>query len=225
MSIVETTVPPLVAGDMLTLDEFLRRWEAMPDVKHAELIEGVVYMPSPVGPDHGDVDATLGGWLTVYALSTPGCRPSSNTTTILRGSAPQPDLHLRLLPEVGGRTRAGKNSLRGAPEFVAEVCVSRTSYDLNRKLRLYEEGKVHEYLAVLMQEEEVRWHRLTRGKFRRIRPDREGVFRSKRFPGLWLNGPALLARDLAGVMTTLNEGLASAEHEAFARELERKLSS
>jgi hypothetical protein len=28
--------------------EFLRRYDAMPDLKKAELIEGVVYVPSPV---------------------------------------------------------------------------------------------------------------------------------------------------------------------------------
>jgi hypothetical protein len=34
-------VPPLEAGDRLTRTEFERRYEAMPDLKKAELIEGV----------------------------------------------------------------------------------------------------------------------------------------------------------------------------------------
>ena len=41
-------LPPLHDGDRLTSDEFIRRWEAMPDLKHAELIDGIVQMPSPV---------------------------------------------------------------------------------------------------------------------------------------------------------------------------------
>ena len=39
---------PLEHGDHLTREEFERRYEAMPHVRKAELIEGVVYMPSPV---------------------------------------------------------------------------------------------------------------------------------------------------------------------------------
>jgi hypothetical protein len=59
---------------------------------------------------------------------------------------------LRLLPEAGGRTRIRRGLLHGSPEFVAEVCVSRTSYDLHQKLELYRQSKVSEYLAVLMLE-------------------------------------------------------------------------
>jgi hypothetical protein len=44
---VSTFIPPLRDGDRLTRDEFLRRWDAMPDVKWTELIDGVVHMPSP----------------------------------------------------------------------------------------------------------------------------------------------------------------------------------
>jgi hypothetical protein len=35
-------IPPLQNGDRLTRDEFERRYHAMPQLKHAELIEGVV---------------------------------------------------------------------------------------------------------------------------------------------------------------------------------------
>ena len=49
MAVIERTTKPLVDGERLTLDEFIRRWEEQPDLKLAELIEGVVYLPSPVG--------------------------------------------------------------------------------------------------------------------------------------------------------------------------------
>ena len=39
----ELRVPPLVAGDRLTRDEFLRRWAAHPEIKIAELLGGLVY--------------------------------------------------------------------------------------------------------------------------------------------------------------------------------------
>jgi hypothetical protein len=45
--IADAPIPPLENGDRLTRREFERRYNAMPDVKKAELIEGVVYMPSP----------------------------------------------------------------------------------------------------------------------------------------------------------------------------------
>lgn len=40
------TLPPLENGDRLNRFEFERRYEAMPQVKKAELIEGIVYMPA-----------------------------------------------------------------------------------------------------------------------------------------------------------------------------------
>jgi hypothetical protein len=70
------SVPPLAAGDRLTREEFLRRWEAHPEIKKAELIGGIVYMSSPVSVDHGDMDNHVTTWLGVYAAGTPGCAVS-----------------------------------------------------------------------------------------------------------------------------------------------------
>lgn len=39
-------LPPLEHGDHLSGDEFTRRWEAMPDLKRAELLEGMVFLAS-----------------------------------------------------------------------------------------------------------------------------------------------------------------------------------
>jgi len=70
-----THPPPLEPGDHLTRDEFERRYEATPGLKKAELIEGVVYMPSPVRLDqHGSPRAALIGWLWYYRVFTPGVR-------------------------------------------------------------------------------------------------------------------------------------------------------
>ena len=66
--------PPLRDGDRLTRDEFLRRWEEMPDLKRAELIDGVVCMPSPVSDLHDDFHTRMSSWLTFYTLSAPSCR-------------------------------------------------------------------------------------------------------------------------------------------------------
>ena len=44
----DTATLPLENGDRLTRAEFERRYAAMPRLKKAELIEGIVYVPSPV---------------------------------------------------------------------------------------------------------------------------------------------------------------------------------
>jgi hypothetical protein len=49
------------------------------------------------------------------------------------------------------------------------------------------------------------------------------VWKSQVFPGLWLDGPALLARDSAKLLTTAQQGLATPEHAAFVQRLEKKL--
>jgi hypothetical protein len=101
-STVEQRIPELVAGDKLTREEFLLRWEANPEIKNAELIGGIVYMTSPVSADHGDMDGDVGGWLFTYKVATPGTACGHNTTSFLLDDAPQPDINLRIRPEYGG---------------------------------------------------------------------------------------------------------------------------
>ena len=66
-------IPPLETGDHLSRAEFERRYMAMPHVKKAELVEGVVFMPSPVFfQSHGEPHATVLGWLFGYAAAHQG---------------------------------------------------------------------------------------------------------------------------------------------------------
>jgi Putative restriction endonuclease len=221
MSTVEQE-PPLVAGDFLTLDEFLRRWEAMPEVQRAELIRGVVYMPSPVSPDHAEMENNVGTWLGVYRAYTPGCQAGNNATWLMEEEAPQPDTSLWIRSEYGGKARLRGRLLEGAPDFLAEVCLSSAAYDLNQKLDVYQAAGVQEYLAVLIHERQLRWHRLTRRRFKVVPVPADGIHRSSVFPGLWLDVPALLGNDLAGVLKVLQEGIGSPEHEAFVKRLEAR---
>ena len=94
-------IPPLRPGDHLTPDEFMRRYEAMPDVKKAELINGIVYMPSPVGTDeHAAPHFDFIAWLGLYRALTPGVQGGDNATLrmALGFQVPQPDAFLRILP-------------------------------------------------------------------------------------------------------------------------------
>ena len=196
---VEQCVPPLEAGDKLTRNEFLRRWEAHPEINKAELIGGMVFMPSPLSREHGVIDADVGLWLGTYRVSTPGTESGHNATSFLLEDTPQPDNFLRILPEYGGSSRDEGLYLGGRPELLAEVCGSSASYDLHAKLKLYEKARIPEYLAVLVYEKEVRWHVLAGRRYRLLSPDRDGLVRSRVFPGLWLGSKALLARNMQEV--------------------------
>jgi hypothetical protein len=215
-------VPPLVAGDCLTQQEFLRRYESMPHVRKAELIGGIVYMPSPVSIDHGESDTPIVTWLGTYMAYTPGVKAGNNTTWLMLQDAPQPDDHLRILPECGGQSRVEGKYGHGAPELLAEIALSSSSYDLNQKLDLYRSAGVLEYIIVLLAEREVRWLRRVAGTYQPLPADERGIVRSVSFPGLWLDTVALLRGDVAQVLTTLNLGLQSPEHAEFVQFLARR---
>ena len=210
-----------VDGERLSRDEFLDLWEAMPEVKNVELIDGVVYVASPVGVEHGDETSLADFWLGYYALFTPGCQVGTNGTWLMPNSAPQPDVSLRILPEYGGQTSIERKLGAGAPELVIEVALSSTDRDLGAKSRLYEASGVPEYVAILLKRPQVLWRRLVLGRFQDIEPGKDGIFRSHVFPGLWLDPEALLTGDRRGLVDVLELGLKSPEHAKFADELER----
>lgn len=217
--------PRLEAGDRLTRQEFERRYEAMPDVKKAELIEGVVYMPSPVRhPEHGRPHASIVGWLMVYRAYTPFTDISDNATVRMDGiNEPQPDAILFIDQQaVGGASISPDSYIEGAPELVAEVSASTASYDLHDKLQAFQRNGVREYIVWSVEDGKIDWFRLRGGKYLRVRPGADGIIRSSVFPGLWLNVNAMLADDLSCVLADLQEGLKSKQHAAFVKRLARK---
>ena len=210
----------LTTGDRLARDEFLRRWYAAPDIKRAELINGVVYMPSPVSDPHTRMSQALGTWLTKYEEATPGLETGRDRTWLLPdGSVPQPDLDLFVLPEYGGRSRVDRSLRTGVPDLAVEVSISSRRYDLSTKLGLYRSAGVREYLVVMPELNRVVWYRLSGGINIEIAPDSLDVLRSAIFPGLWLNPAALFAGDRKAHYATLDEGLKTAEHITFAAQL------
>jgi Uma2 family endonuclease len=212
----------LLPGDYLTRPEFERRYHAHPEIKKAELIEGIVYMPSPVRADrHGDPHFVLITWLGVYQAATPGLRGSDNATLRLDFlNEPQPDVLLRLDPALGGRSRIGADGyLEGAPEFIVEIAASSASYDMNQKKAVYARHGVQEYLAVLTLEQDVAWFVLRDEGYERLQPDVDGILRSQVFPGLSLQPAAIWANDLATLLAVLQQGIASPEHAAFVEKL------
>ena len=217
--------PPLEPGDYLSRAEFERRYEAMPGDAKFELIDGIVYMASPVKDEHGDFQIAVGSMLDDYALATPGCRARVETTVRLaRKDEPQPDAFLRIVEEAGGSSRVdGNGYVAGPVELAAEVATSTASYDLNQKKKSYLEHGVLEYLAVLTRNRKVLLF-ARRGKtYVSLAPDRMGVLRSEVFPGLWIDTKALLSGDRARVKRTAAKGLRSKEHQAFVRGLRTRM--
>jgi Uma2 family endonuclease len=217
------TVPPLAAGQRLNQAEFLRRYEDTPRDLKAELIGGVVYVASPVGRKHGRSSADTITWLGLYRARTLGVQALDNTTAALDDlSVPQPDVQLRILPAYGGQTRDEGKIVAGAPELVVEVSDTSRTIDLGDKRTDYERTDVQEYLVISLDPDEVIWHVRRNDKLVRMLPDPDGLYRSKVFPGLWLDPDALLNEDLNQVIATLDRGLASPEHASFITRLAAK---
>jgi len=215
-------IPPLENGDRLTREEFERRFDATPNLKRAELIEGVVYMTPPVSYDHGNTNFELITWAGVYSASTPGVRGGGNSTIRMDlDNEPQPDVFLMIEPSSGGQAKISEDRyVEGAPELVAEVAATSASYDLHNKMEVYRKQGVREYLVLRVYDEQLDWFVWTKSRFVRIAPDQSGIIRSKVFPGLWLDVNAVVRGDIAAVLRVLQEGLATREHAEFVKKLQ-----
>ena len=214
------TLPPLIAGQRLDRATFHERYEAMPPNTRAELVGGIVYMPSPLGIDHGERDADIVEWISHYKRRTPGVRRASNATTQFGDyGEPQPDLHLRIPEELGGSSRRVGKYLVGPPELVVEISDATRSFDLGPKKADYERAGVVEYLFVGLDSQEIRWFVRRADRFVEMIAGPDGVYRSETFPGLWLDPTAYFAEDMNRVLEVLEQGLATPEHQAFVAKL------
>ena len=209
---------PLESGDRLTRAEFERRYEAMPWLKKAELIEGVVYVGSPVRMDvHAEPHSLVVTWLGVYRAATPGLRTGDNGTVRLdTDNEPQPDVLLMIDAAAGGRARLSEGGyVEGAPELVVEVAASSASIDRHDKLRVYRRNGVQEYLVWSVLDRRLEWLVLREGEYVPLEPDDHNVIHSQVFPGLRLAVAALLAGDLAAVLREQQAGFTTTEHRQF----------
>lgn len=216
-------VPELKNGDRLTRAEFERRYAAMPHVKKAELIEGVVYMPSPVSNDHAGAHFDLIGWLASYRAATPGVVGGDNGTLRLDlDNEPQPDAFLRILESHGGQAVVDEDGyVTGSPELVAEVAVSSVSIDLHAKLHVYRRNGVREYVVWRVEDCEIDWFVLREDRYVPLLRNSAGMYQSVVLPGLWLNPDALVHGDLLAVFQVVRQGLGSPEHTAFVTRLQQ----
>ncbi len=176
-------------------------------------------MPSPVLHPHAKFHSAMDAWVWHYQDVTLGCESGADCTWVMGPKdVPRPDIFLRILSEYGGQSHVERNYATGAPELIVEVSWSSVSRDLGVKLDLYCRAGVREYLTVLLETHQVTWRQLSRGRYREIAPDDDGLLRSRVFPGLWLD-PTALWSSKRSIQTALKQGIRSPEHAAFVKRL------
>ncbi len=198
-------MPALDSGDHLTRIEFHQRYCARPDIRKAELVEGVVYVASPVRSDvHGEPHGDVVFWLNSYRALHPELHVSDNATVVLDAdNEVQPDACLWREEPAGPRLAGGY--IQGPPQLVVEVSATSASYDLHEKFRAYRRNGVKEYVVWRVFNDAIEWFRLNEdGEYVLVEPDRDGVIKSLEFPGLRLSVPKMLVGDLAGVRAALD---------------------
>ncbi|MDJ0582443.1 Uma2 family endonuclease [Crocosphaera sp.] len=219
-SITKSTVkiPPLENGDRLTRLEFETRYQQMTHIKKAELIEGIVYMGSPLRINkHGNPHGRIMTWLGTYEAYTNGIQIGDNCTVRLDPeNEPQPDALLRI--ENGGQSIISEDGyVEGAPELIVEIAVSTVSIDLHDKLKAYRRNQVQEYLVWRVDDNEIDWFRLKDEKYIKLEADENDIIKSEVYPGLWLNVTALLNGNLVKVLDILKQGIDNYEHKKFCQ--------
>lgn len=203
MTTLTTRCPRLESGDRLTRAEFHRRYEASPETTRAELVEGVVYVTSPVSVRHARPHGWIVTWIGAFQARHPELLLLVDTTVFLDPeNEVQPDACL-WREEPGGPRLTDRGYVEGAPQLVVEVAVSSVSYDLHDKLRAYRRNQVREYVVWRVEDGAIDWFRLREGAYERAEPNEHGVIESDTFPGLRLHVAKMLAGDLAGVLAEL----------------------
>ncbi|WP_445634271.1 Putative restriction endonuclease domain-containing protein [Nostoc sp. DSM 114161] len=215
-------IPPLESGDRLTRQEFERRYTTMPHVKKAELIEGIVYVASPLRFErHAEPHSLLIVVFGTYRIMTPGVKIGDNATVRLDlDNELQPDVVLLIDEKLGGQARISDDDyIEGAPELIAEVAASSAANDLHDKKKVYRRNGVKEYIVWRILENQLDWFCLENGEYISVEPDRNNIIKSRVFPGLWLDVQALRTGEMTKVLAVLQQGLSSEEHVEFVQSL------
>jgi Uma2 family endonuclease len=198
--------PVLESGDRLTREEFHRRYCAQPDMKKAELIDGVVYVASPARWDtHGKHQSLVVMWLRAYADDRQDVGVGDADTVFLTGGHEvQPDAFLFRLADRGTGARVtDAGYIEGAPELVVEVAASSASYDLHDKKEAYRRAGVQEYIVWRVLDGAIDWFRMHNGEYVLVTPDARGIIESAVFPGLRLDAAAMLAGRTSAVLAAI----------------------
>ena len=202
-------IPPLENGDQLTLQEFMRRYEAMPEsIEQSSSKESYLWARLFAHTHHGRPHGWLGNIVTTYG-NADAIDFSDNSTVKLD---PQQCATARLLHvlTVGAR-RTRQRSMTtvtstGLRILLPKLLPPRRASTCTPNLKAYQKNGVREYVVWRVIDEAVDWFVLENSQFQPLKADENGVYRSRAFPGLWLNVPALLRRDAEQLWATLDSG-------------------
>ncbi len=223
MASTKAIIPWLESGDRLTRSEFLRRWEACPEIKHAELLEGIVYVNAAAirARHHGLPQQIISEWLGHYRQATPKVLViGSSTIDLGDDDAPEPDAVMFINQTTLGSCHIDEEGyLVGPPELVIEIAASTESKDLGVKKRVYENAGIREYLVWRTVESGVDWFELVDGRYQKKSAHIDGLLKSEVLPGLWLDVEALLRFDVDQMVKQLQPGLQSEDHDSFVKRL------
>jgi Uma2 family endonuclease len=196
------TLTILENGDRLNRVEFERRYTAS-NIKKAELIEGLVYVASPLRfTPHAEPHGRIIGWLIAYQAMMTGLKVGIEPTVRLDAdNEPQPDA---VLFRLGGNAQVDEDGyITGSPELIVEIAASTVSYDLHAKKRSYERNGVKEYIVWRTLDQQIDWFILENGQYVELTPDAAGIMHSREFEGLRLNVTAILNGDMSAVLKIL----------------------
>ncbi len=202
----KTLKPRLQSGDHLTRDQFERIYHLHPEIKKAELIEGVVFVASPVYLPHSYFHGRITTWAGVYEGLTPIVMFADNLSVRLDlDNEVQPDVALWY---IDGQATAPENTyLEGAPDLVIEVAASTAQYDLHSKKNVYRRRTgVREYVVLIVNEKRTEWSVAQEGKFVEVVPEND-VYKSQVFPGLWFDSAAFWREDTKQLLAVLQQGM------------------
>ncbi|BAY62070.1 hypothetical protein NIES22_21370 [Calothrix brevissima NIES-22] len=215
-------ITPLASGEKLSRYEFERRYQTMPKHKKAELIEGVVYLESPLSfLNHLEPQSNLIDWLWNYRIATPGIKLGTEPKVRLdQDNEPQPDAVLFIDNNLGGNSQLTADSyIEGAPELVVEIAANSEDYYLSDKENVYRRNGIQEYIVWYYLENKLNWFQLIQGEYIPLKPNEDGILCSQVMPGLWLAISALIAGNMSHVMAALKAGLNSPEYTEFVTRL------
>jgi Uma2 family endonuclease len=197
------TRPPLQSGDRLSRAAFHAIYSERADIDRAELVKGIVYVPSPAGFEgHAKPQSLIGLWLGAYAARHDDVDSGIEATLLLADDTEvQPDGLLFRLN--GGLAAISEDDyIVGAPELVVEVASSSAAYDLHDKKDAYMAAGVGEYVVWDTHAGRIHWFVRSRDEYQEVEATSR-VFESAQFPGLRLDVQAALDGDRRRLLAAL----------------------
>jgi len=194
---------PFENGDVMRREEFHRLYSECEGLERVELIEGVVYLPSPIRSEgHGDEQMLVLDWLSAYRGLRTDIKVSPPVSVLLDDdNEPEPDALMYRRDD----TAMVDGYLAKGPELIVEIAATSAARDLHQKKRAYERNGVREYIVWRTKDEALDWFRLSEQGYVSVAPGDDGIIESEEFPGLRLDVPAMLRLDREAVLAALSE--------------------